>query len=1443
MEALGVAANIIAVVDISVKVLQVCSNYAKEVKYAEAEITELRQEVANLHDTATKVKTLIEGPQGAKLTASQDFAHKVKECLDILTEVGRKLQPSSKRGFRRLGFKSLKWPFQSEDVHRTIARINRCHNSLSLVLQVDRIALQLEAGLKLDNVGTQISKAHSKLDKFDDSVILSALPIAASAAYNSQAEEENSFCLKATRSELLQDIDDWFNDDKTETIFWLQGMAGTGKSTIARTVAKRWDEQNCLAASFFFKRGGGDRGNLSCFYTTIASQLATSVEQTIAIVIDALDECDGDESIRRLINIFTRTKLASNVSVRVLITSRPELYIRLGFRAVVGSYQDFVLHEIPQDIIKRDIRIFFTEKLDKILKEYNVLVEDHRKLPDTWPGPEKTEALVEKAVPLFIFAATVCRFLSQRRSASPDAQLQKVLTFETKSQESKMNATYQPTLEQQLEDLSLREQDEVVANFHQVVGTIILLETPLSVPALTKIIDVSEDSVYHRLDVLHSVLKYPKTTETPIRMLHLSFRDFLLDPKKMGNNRFWIDEEETHDRIAYGCLRILNSSLKEDICNLVAPGTSRSGVPESRIASCISADLEYACRYWVIHLGRAPQSASISADVLLFLERHLLHFLECLSLIGRLSELYGMITILQGSMRKTDSLKLSNLLIDVHRFVQMNFTIIDQHPLQLYSSLCCAIPSESLLHPIFTKNRPAWILRLPVPSTNWDQHQHVLEGHKAAIIGGSFSPDNTHMASLSADGNLRVWRLDTGECIRELWIGEVSPHGGIPVTITDKPFFISTTIEQQLRLWSGETAELVGQYESLSFLPRRLQFSSCAQYCAFIDISNHVVVLHMKSISNLRHIVLQDSQLLHESPYTTRRQLEFSPDSRHLAVFSCERDGESFVWDIPSGVCIQKYNNSIIAEHIDRTHSFHAISVALCDNDSIMVAYGIDEEKTIWIRVMPSGEFIQALNGHAGIPNNARFLKKCTILGSSCLHGEFRTWNIETGQCLTQFLPFALSFHVLPSPNYQMACMFFKAQTIRLKSNSQRALPVKVKNDEDSMKRAALFDVILSKNKSLLAVVYESGMIRIWDVRTGDCVFRLGGDSFGRNFNEMPWLTPNFQYILFPTHETNIVLSMYSAAMGHLTYIPMSSFRYTTDEERMIWKRDIVISPNGELIALVYHDTVCVSKVDSCITMHTIEVPGQIRDFIFSRDSRLVTIVSFTYSDRDDIEDHGRTCLSIFDTEKAELVVWIKHRNRIRRILDIGSRSELFAFWETDCGYQVVMINIKSKDTVIQPLCLDNWLPGVDFNRDFTMCAWLIGGDGFTISSVLTGQAVTRLSTGFSFGRVNFTTRSDVMSTNLGDIQLQPQKVITKSVDHYDRVGLGLSGDKAWITWNNSKLFWLPPAIRPKGHQSDAGHFVEVSGSTVMILSSSGMVVFFIFDVDYLRRNALSFTA
>jgi hypothetical protein len=45
-------------------------------------------------------------------------------------------------------------------------------------------------------------------------------------------------------------------------------MAGTGKSTIANTIAQNYFKQGRLAASFFFSRGGGDTGNASKLVTT-----------------------------------------------------------------------------------------------------------------------------------------------------------------------------------------------------------------------------------------------------------------------------------------------------------------------------------------------------------------------------------------------------------------------------------------------------------------------------------------------------------------------------------------------------------------------------------------------------------------------------------------------------------------------------------------------------------------------------------------------------------------------------------------------------------------------------------------------------------------------------------------------------------------------------------------------------------------------------------------------------------------------------------------------------------------------------------------------------------------------------------------------------------------------------------------------------------------------
>jgi hypothetical protein len=78
------------------------------------------------------------------------------------------------------------------------------------------------------------------------------LPYAKGAAYNSK-DNQHERCLENTRVDLLREIQKWATDPYGKDVFWMSGRAGTGKSTIARTVAYELAKQGCLGASFFFR--------------------------------------------------------------------------------------------------------------------------------------------------------------------------------------------------------------------------------------------------------------------------------------------------------------------------------------------------------------------------------------------------------------------------------------------------------------------------------------------------------------------------------------------------------------------------------------------------------------------------------------------------------------------------------------------------------------------------------------------------------------------------------------------------------------------------------------------------------------------------------------------------------------------------------------------------------------------------------------------------------------------------------------------------------------------------------------------------------------------------------------------------------------------------------------------------------------------------------------
>jgi hypothetical protein len=486
-----------------------------------------------------------------------------------------------------------------------------------------------------------------------------------------------------TRTKLLDEITTWANDKESKSIFWLSGMAGTGKSTIARTIAQSFADHRRLGASFFFKKGEGERGNASRFFTTMASDLVKHEPGILAgirkaldedsaisqralkdqfeklilqpllkikkahsqalgriVVIDALDECEREEDIRAILRLLARTKDIQPVPLRIVVTSRPELHIRLGFKEMPnGTYQDLVLHEVPKSTIEHDIRLFLEHELGAIRQE--------RMLAPDWPSSHQIMALVELAVPLFIYAATVCRFVGTK-GRNPMKYLDKVLEYE-KSTFSQLDGTYLPALEQLLDEQK-DDKEEWLIEFREVVGSIVVLESPLSITSLGCLLRLSQEEVRCRLDSLHSVLSVPNSEDVPVRLLHLSFREFLVDPQKQGKSPFWVGEKSTHNKLASCCLELMSgqSGLRQDMCSLVGPGVLRSEIDDGAVASSLPPELQYACRYWTSHLIQSKEHIVDGDTTHLFLQKHLLQWLEAMSLIGESSRCIHLLNSLQA---------------------------------------------------------------------------------------------------------------------------------------------------------------------------------------------------------------------------------------------------------------------------------------------------------------------------------------------------------------------------------------------------------------------------------------------------------------------------------------------------------------------------------------------------------------------------------------------------------------------------------------------------------------------------------------------------------------------------------------------------------------------------------------------------------------------------
>ena len=236
-------------------------------------------------------------------------------------------------------------------------------------------------------------------------------------------------------------------------IYWLHGLAGTGKTTIAKTIAERLFADGLLGASFFCSRDFEDRRNLRLIFPTLATQLARKYTKfrsiltplirsdpnvayeslndqmkklivqplnksgiSTVIVIDALDECDDEESASAILSILGR--LVSEIpKVKFFLTGRPEPRISQGFNLPqLSEITDvFFLHEVKPDQISGDIRLFFKSSFSNLASRRRGL--------GNWPTEEQLDRLCGRAAGLFVYATAAVKFLDNNKK-DPRKQLE-----------------------------------------------------------------------------------------------------------------------------------------------------------------------------------------------------------------------------------------------------------------------------------------------------------------------------------------------------------------------------------------------------------------------------------------------------------------------------------------------------------------------------------------------------------------------------------------------------------------------------------------------------------------------------------------------------------------------------------------------------------------------------------------------------------------------------------------------------------------------------------------------------------------------------------------------------------------------------------------------------------------------------------------------------------
>ncbi|KAI2974347.1 hypothetical protein CBS147324_3591 [Aspergillus niger] len=581
---------------------------------------------------------------------------------------------------------------------------------------IQKILKELENSQRV--VMDSLSVIKENVEETKQIELLKLLPLVGEATFGSLADQNKPECLEGTQTKILREIQTWIESPDDSQIFWLRGMAGTGKSTISHTLAAACQQGKslipngpplpvnvCLGASFFFDRTKPGRNSVEKLFPSISNKLAYSFPDsrdkicqaildnqsignqnlhnqwskliseplltldkelllpvTLVLVLDALDESVSQDpkeagepahDIGGVLTLITTAEKLQNIRLKIFLTSRPELRSQFYVPYKEANVHDFELRKIPvmsegANLPKDDITFYLEHQVKRIVSQATVNYSESLAKSTCWLSQDEerkvVRALADKSDGLFIYAATACRFLDGVDCDFDDlqARMREISGYssEVDSPQDNLDQMYNQILKYSIMYSSRKiksEKKDFYELFERMIGAVVVLAEPLTIATLEDLLDFAgkETKTRRLLNSLSSVISCGVSFGSPIQLLHMSFRDFLVGQpnRRCLYDEFCIDPRKAHRALFESCLKLLSSTLKQDICSLEDPSFLAKDIGSSLLDRHVRVSVRYASQYWSHHLQQAGVKLLDNDCVHEFLQKHFLCWLEVMSLL------------------------------------------------------------------------------------------------------------------------------------------------------------------------------------------------------------------------------------------------------------------------------------------------------------------------------------------------------------------------------------------------------------------------------------------------------------------------------------------------------------------------------------------------------------------------------------------------------------------------------------------------------------------------------------------------------------------------------------------------------------------------------------------------------------------------------------------